>query len=126
MNLSKLLLIHAFISLAAGIVLIVAPELIPSTVNIEMQAQHYLLSYFLGSAEISLAVLSFYGRKLPQFQSLRLIVNTLVVFHLLTAGVEIYDFLKGGSEKLWINVCLRLIISFLLLFYLRRQKTRSA
>lgn len=122
MNLSRLFVIHAFITLLAGIVLIISPGLIPATVNITLQPNQYLLCYFLGAAEIAIAYLSFHSRKVSDPKTLNLLVNTFIVFHLATAAVEIYDYLQGGSIKLWANVLLRVIISLLFLFFLRKSK----
>ncbi len=61
MNLKILLLIHAIITLAAGIVLVVAPTIIPQTVNIKIAPDEYLLCYFLAAAEFGIAYLSFFS-----------------------------------------------------------------
>jgi hypothetical protein len=47
MNINKLLTFHAIITLAAGLVLIVYPPLIPATVNIELHQNQFLLSISL-------------------------------------------------------------------------------
>jgi hypothetical protein len=57
MNLRILFLAHAAVTFAAGIVLIAAPAAIPSSVGIDMAPDHYLLSHFLGAAELAVAFL---------------------------------------------------------------------
>jgi len=73
MNLKKLLLIHAIITLAAGIVLVIAPSLIPKTVNIEPLPNQYLLCYFLRASEIGIAYLSFFSRFIKDKYALRIV-----------------------------------------------------
>ncbi len=53
MNLRKLLIIHALITFAAGIVLIFSPQLIPGTVGIQIYPKANLLCYLLGTSEVS-------------------------------------------------------------------------
>jgi multisubunit Na+/H+ antiporter MnhC subunit len=55
MNLVKLLLIHAIVTFAAGVVLLVAPDLIPRTVGIRITSSVYLVCYLLGTSELGLA-----------------------------------------------------------------------
>jgi UPF0716 family protein affecting phage T7 exclusion len=54
-GLRALLVVHGFITLAAGIVLIVAPGLIPSAVGIHLEPSADLVAYLLASAEFGLA-----------------------------------------------------------------------
>jgi hypothetical protein len=121
-TLRNLLAIHAFISLAAGVVLIALPAYIPKSVGISLPPGAYLLSYFLGAAEIALAFLSYYSRNVTDVKSLRLICLTLIVFHATTAAVEVYAFTQGITAKIWINIAVRLAVVFLFWFYgLRRR-----
>lgn len=59
MNVAKLLLIHAIVTFAAGVVLLVAPDLIPRTVGIRVDSGVYLVCYLLGTSEMGLATLSY-------------------------------------------------------------------
>lgn len=65
-----ILLIHAVITFAAAIVLVILPAFIPSTVNIKITSEQYLLSYFLATAEISIAYLSFVCRNIKDLSQL--------------------------------------------------------
>jgi uncharacterized BrkB/YihY/UPF0761 family membrane protein len=122
-NLHRLLIVHAFITFAAGMVLIVAPEQIPKAVDIRIDRSAYLVCYLLGSAELALAFLSYYSRRLTDLKSLRLVCVTFIVFHAATAAVEIYALLQEGSVKIWGNVALRVIIILLFWYYGIRQPT---
>lgn len=111
-----LLVIHAVITFAAGIVLIVAPGAIPSTVDIDVPQKANLLAYFLGAAEIAIAFLSFGTRKIKDATALSLIIWTFIVFHLATALVELYDMaLNGYSPVLLMNVFVRIGVVILFL-----------
>ena len=117
MELSKLLFIHAIITLAAGIVLVVAPSLIPETVNSKITPNEYLLCYFLGAAEFAIAYLSYFSRKIKDTDVLRLIISTLIVFHAATGILEGYAFTQGVSSKITGNIALRVIIIILFFYY---------
>ena len=117
MNLNRLLLVHAVVTLAAGMLLVVAPAVIPGTVGIQLNPNASLLSYLLGAAEISLAVLSYFGRKLTDRQGRQLVCVTFIVFHWLTAFVEIYAFTQGISVVIWVNVAVRALVTGLFVYY---------
>ncbi len=103
--------LHALVTLAAGVVLIVAPDVIPRTVGIQLPAAANLLCYLLGAVEVSVAVLSYYGATLTDAKARRLICRVFVVLHGLTALVEIYAIAQGVSARLWGNVGLRVGIA---------------
>ena len=117
MNLRILLLLHALVTLAAGIVLIIAPSLIPGTIDVHLNSDAYLLSYFLGAAELSIAYLSFFSRRSNDTQVLRLVTSTFIVFHSATGIVELYAFVEGVSSKILLNVSLRIVIIILFGYY---------
>jgi hypothetical protein len=117
MNLTKLLIIHAIVTLAAGIALIVAPDLIPSAVDIHIDPSAYLMCYLLGASELGIAFLSYYSKDLDDTQALRLISWTFIVFHASTAIVEVYAFMQGLSAAIWGNVALRVLVTILFAYY---------
>src|SRR5215213_1313266 len=117
MNLVILFIIHGLITLAAGIVLIAAPEVIPETVGISIPPDSYLICYLLGTAEIALACLSFFGAQLTDRKALKLISVTFVVFHFLTAVIEVYAYARGVKSGILVNVAFRILICLLFLYY---------
>ncbi len=126
-SLSRLLLVHAVITFAAGVVLIVAPELIPSAVGIGLRPDAYLIAYFLGAAELAIAYLSFFGRTLHEPKALRLITWTLIVFHGSTAALEVVAFTQGVSAVVLSNVAVRaLIVAALWYWGLRETSSTSS
>ncbi len=116
-NLRILFAVHAALTFAAGVVLIVAPELIPSAVGIHIELGAYLICYLLAAAELSLAVLSWGGRTLSDEKALRVIVLVCIVLHASSAVLEIYAFAKGVSAAIWGNIALRAVIVFLFAYY---------
>ena len=108
-----LLLAHGLITFAASIVLIFAPTVIPKTVNIDISPNEYLLCYFLGAAELGIAFLSVFARKIEDKHSLRLISTTFIIFHLSTGVLEIVALTNGLGSKIIFNVFLRAVISIL-------------
>lgn len=119
---------HACITLAAGIVLIAAPAYIPATVNIRLNPEAYLLSYFLGAAEIALAFLSFFASRLKGNEAIRLIASCFALFHLLTALAELYALTQGADSGLLANVLVRFMVSALFLYFgiYKRKHTETS
>lgn len=117
MNLKKLLIFHAVITLAAGLVLIFAPAGIPSTVGIKLQDDQFLLCYFLAAAELSLSYLSFYGSKMTDDVVLRVIAITMIIFHATTLLLELYALADGLSPKIIANIIARVAIVGLFYYY---------
>lgn len=125
MNLNRLLTIHGIITLAAGLVLMLAPSLIPETVNIKMDKDQYLLCYFLSASEFSLAYLSFYSRKLKDLSAIRVIIMTIIIFHSATLFFELYAQGKGMSNIILVNAAARVIIIILFYYYgIRKVQVR--
>jgi len=73
-GLRTLLVIHGFIPLAAGIVLAIAPDLIPSVVGMPLAPNAGLVAHLLAGAEFGFSVRSFGGSRLTDSRALRLIV----------------------------------------------------
>jgi hypothetical protein len=103
-------MVHGLITLAAGIVLAVAPGLIPGTVGIHLEPSAYLVAYLLSGAEFGLATLSFGGSRLTDTKALRLIVWSCIAFHGMSGILEVYAYTQGVSIAILGNVAARVII----------------
>jgi hypothetical protein len=121
MNLARLFVIHAVVTFAAAVVLIVAPGVIPATVGITLDPTANLLSYLLGTAELGIAAASFGGRSITDPKALRLLSMAFIVMHGATALVEIYAVTQGVDPKIWANVVLRVIMVALFAWYGRHK-----
>lgn len=119
MNLSRLFVVHGVITFAAGVVLVVEPGLIPSTVGVVLPPAANLIAYLLGGAELAIAVLSIGAARLKDVQALRLVVVTFTVFHLSTAAFELYAMVDGLSAKIIANVVVRIVVTGLFWWQLR-------
>lgn len=106
-----LFIAHGVVTAAAGIVLAVAPGLIPSTVGITLSPEQYLLPYLLAGAEIALAFLSFAAVRLRDPAAITVIAVTFAVLHLATAALELLAPLS--SPVLWANVAFRVVVAAL-------------
>lgn len=124
MNFRKLLIIHALVTFAAGVVLIVKPAFIPSLVGIQLNFSSYLVCYLLAASELSLAFLSFAGRTLKDPKAIRIIAMSCIVLHVSSALVEVYAVTQGVSDALWANVGLRFIAVVLFFYYGIRKAGR--
>ena len=109
-GLRTLLVIHGFITLAAGIALTVQPGLIPSVVGVHLEPSADIVAYLLAGAEFGLAVLSFGGSRLTDLKALRLIAWSCIAFHGSSGLLEIYAYTQGVSVAIFGNVAARVII----------------
>lgn len=121
--LRTLLFAHAFITFAAGVVLVVVPGAIPATIGVTVTSGAFVLCYFLAGAEFSLAFLSYLGARSNNVEAIRSIVQGIIVLHASTAALEMYAISRGISPALWANVALRIIV--VAIFSLYGFKERS-
>ena len=117
MNFRRLLIIHALVTFAAGVVLIVKPGLIPGAVDIQLDPAAYLICYLLASSEFSMAILSFFGRKLKDAKAIRVIALSCIVLHASSGILEGYALMQGLSPYIWVNIGLRVLAVSLLWYY---------
>jgi hypothetical protein len=109
-GLRALLVVHGCITLAAAIVLAVAPGLIPGLVGIQLQPSAYVLAYLLAGAEFGLAVLSFGGSRLSDVRALRLIAWSCIAFHGSSGVLEVVAYTQGAGAAILANVVARAVI----------------
>jgi|GEM_PF-756018 len=117
MNIHRILLMHSILTFAAGLMLIISPTVIPSTVEVQVTKNEYLLCYLLAAAEFAIAYLSFSSRKITDFTILKPIIVTLIIFHAATLALEIVSITNGVSLKLLGNIIARAVIVFMLSFF---------
>ena len=116
-----LLVIHGFITLAASIVLVVAPGLIPGAVGINLEPSADVLAYLLAGAEFGLAVLSFGASRVTDFRALQVIVWSLIAFHGSSGVLEVYAYLQGVDVAIIGNVAARVVIVILFAWLSRKR-----
>jgi len=109
-GLRALLVVHGCITLAAAIVLAVAPGLIPGLVGIQLEPSAYVLAYLFAGAEFGLAVLSFGGSRLSDVRALRLIAWSCIAFHGSSGVLEVVAYAQGASAAILANVVARAVI----------------
>jgi hypothetical protein len=109
--------IHAALTFAAFVVLVVRPTAIPGRVGIHLEPPAYLVCRLLAAAELGLSVISWGARTITDVKALRLIITTFIVFHSASGLLEIYAFTKGLSPAIWANVGLRMVVVALFVWY---------
>ena len=119
-GLRALLVVHGCITLAAAIVLTVAPGLIPGVVGIRLEPSADVLAYLLAGAELGLAVLSFGGSRLSDARALRLIAWSCIAFHGSSGVLEVVAYARGASIAILANVVARVVIVGLFAWLSRR------
>lgn len=107
MNLSRLLVINALATAAAGIVLFVQPEVIAGAVGIQLGPEAHFVYYLLGASELAFAALCYYGRTLTDPEARRVVVVTCIVFHAASGVAGVLAVGQGVSSALWWNVGVR-------------------
>jgi hypothetical protein len=115
-GLRVLLVVHGFITAAAGLVLTIAPGLISSGVGIYLVPSAYVLAYLLAGAEFGFSVLSFGGRRLTDPRALRLVAWTCIVFHASSGVLELYAYAHGASVAIVGNLFARAIVGLFAYF----------
>jgi hypothetical protein len=125
-GLRLLFIAHGLITLGAGIVLVIAPAVIPRAVGIDLDPDADVLAYLLASAEFGLAVLSFGASQLTNREALRLIVWGFIVFHGSAGVLETYAFFKGVSVKILGNVAARAAVIALFAYFAERDRFAGA
>lgn len=122
MMLRVVLAVHAVLTFAAGVVLVVAPAAIPATVGITIEPSAYLLCYLLAAAELGIAALSWSARSISDARALRAILVSFVVMHAATGVLEIYAFTRGLGAAIWANVALRVVVVAVFGVFAARQR----
>jgi len=112
--------VHAIATVAAAIVLVVAPAAIPTTVGIVIAPPAFVLCYLLAAAELSIGIVSWGARNLTDAKALRLVVASFVVFHCVSAILEVWAFVNGLSARILANVVLRVVAVTLFAYYRNR------
>jgi hypothetical protein len=102
---------------AAALMLIISPSVIPSTVDVHVTKNEYLLCYLLAAAEFAIAYLSFSSRKINDFTVLKPIIVSLIIFHATTLALEIVAITNGVSLTLLGNIIARAVIVFMFSYF---------
>jgi hypothetical protein len=118
-GLRRLLIIHGLITLAASIVLTIAPGAIPGIVGIHLEPGSYLVAYLLAAAEFGFAVLSFGGSRLNDPQALRLVAWSCIAFHASSGVLALYAYPQNNNGLILVNVAARAVIVALFAFLSR-------
>jgi len=100
---------HGLITLAAAVVLVVAPGLIPSTVGIELPPGAELLAYLLAGCEFGIAVISLMAATVSDGLAVHVIAAGFAVLHLSTGILEVVALAGGAAPFLWGNVVVRVV-----------------
>ncbi len=116
-NLQTLFFLHGAITLAAGIVLVIDPNLIPGVVGIRLPSSAYLVPYLLGTAELCIAAISFGACRFADGLALRTVAWSFIILHGSTALIEIYAYAQGLDALIWGNVVLRVIVVVLFAYF---------
>ena len=116
-NAVRLFTVHGAVTLAAAVVLFLAPAAIPGAVGVAIDPTAYLVCYLLGAAEVGIAVLSFGAARLRDASAVRLVSLVFVVFHVASAAAEVYAFTQGVSGTIWGNIAIRAVVAALFAYF---------
>lgn len=119
--------VHGVVTIAAAVLLAVAPGLIPATVGIAADSVNDVLSYFLAAAELCIGLLSLVAARLDDRVSVRLIALSFAAFHGATVVLEIvYLTLQGPNGVLLVNLAVRVIVCALFVWIGMARPRRTA
>ena len=115
-----LLVVNAIGTGTAAGVLAVWPSAIPSVIGITLRRDQFVLAYFLSASEAAICVMCVQTLRSPP--EMRVIpLQTLLVFHLITAVLSAIAVMGGSSPLILWNLALRVILVLLILISLRRD-----
>jgi hypothetical protein len=117
--------IHAVLTFAASVVLVLEPTAIPSAAGIHVEPSAYLLCYLLAAAELGISVLSWGARTITDIKALRLIVVSFMIFHAASGALEIYAFAGSTNAVIWANVVVRIFVIGLFAYFGRKVLAAS-
>ena len=124
-----LLLVNAFLTFAAFLLFFLAPQVLPSGVGAQIDPSAYFLGYMAGSAELGIAIISFYARKIVDVKLLSAICIANSAFHAFSVVAEILLITSGRSTEpwsLWGNMALRITLAALFAYYGYRFSIRKS
>lgn len=116
---------HGIITLAAAVVLAIAPGLIPATVGIELPPGGELLVYLLAGCEFGVAVISLGAATLTEPRAIRVIAAGFAGLHLVTGVLEVVALANGADPFLWGNVAVRAVATAVFVFIALRPAHRE-
>ena len=116
-SLKTLFFLHGLVTLAAGIVLLVDPNLIPGVVGIHLPSSAYLVPYLLGTAELCIAAVSFGASRFTDGLALRTTAWSFIILHGSTAFIEVYAYTQGLDALIWGNIVLRVVVVVLFAYF---------
>jgi hypothetical protein len=108
------LAINAMASLAAAVVLLIAPATIPGIVGIPLDRSQFFIAYLLSACELALSVMAALALKAPR-DAVGLAVLSLSVMHLASGAGGVIAVEQGASLLILWNVLARVAIVALLL-----------
>jgi hypothetical protein len=117
MTLRLLFGLHAILTLAAGVVLVMWPRAIPATVGINVEPGAYLLCYLLAAAEFGVSALSWGAMTITDARARRIIIIAFIVLHATSGLMEVFAFASGLNGAIWGNVALRALVVVLFAYY---------
>ncbi|GLQ45840.1 hypothetical protein GCM10007862_08910 [Dyella lipolytica] len=120
-GLRTLLIAHGLVTLAAAVVLVIAPSLIPSIIGIHLEQNAHVIAYLLAGAEFGIAVLSFGGSRLTDPQALRLVAWSCMAFHGSSGVLEAYAYARGASAVILGNAAARVVIVALFAYFSKEK-----
>jgi len=109
--------------MAAGIVLTVAPTLIPSAVGIHPRTERKCARISTCGCRVRACCSLVWSSRLTDTRALRLIVWSFIAFHGSSGVLEVYSYAQGASGAILVNVAARAVIIGLFAYLSRMIQT---
>lgn len=108
-----LLVLNVIVPAIGGVVLFLYPSFVPSSVNIVIGPDQYLLSYLIGAAEFAFAYICLFALKNKSIEVRRLVAVTAIIFHGAAGAATLLAWLGGTSPLVLINTIARAVMVML-------------
>jgi hypothetical protein len=102
--------VNAVAAAAAGVVLALAPGVIPSVAGIAIDRSQNLLPYLLAAAELAIGALAALAIRSRSVEVKRVAVGVLIIFHAGSAVAGIAAVTQGAGLVVALNAAVRVII----------------
>jgi hypothetical protein len=126
--LNIVLLINTFLTFAAFILFFFAPKVLLSWVGVQIDPSAYFSGYLVGAAELGIAIISFYARKITDAKALSAICLSNAAFHAFSVVGEILLVASGRTSEpwsLWVNMALRTTLATLFAYFAVRKSVEG-
>ena len=105
-----LLTVNAAAMAAAGLMLILSPNVLAGLTGVRLSEGGVILSHLLGASEFAFATLCLFGIRTVDRQSIQMVSGACIVLHAASAVALLTAWLTGANMVVLLDVAFRLVM----------------